>query len=73
MADDPENTPPPEPNPDPEPHPEPQPEPPHDELRSLVAGLTERVGDLENTVATIIQIKPDTTPAKRPWTHRKLS
>lgn len=44
----------------------------HEECRSMIGALSERVGDLETQLKTIISIKPDSTPVKGPWTHRRL-
>lgn len=73
MADDddkPENT----PEPEPEPHNEPEhhPENSHEHCDSAINELRQEVSNLRQTVESIIQIKPDTTPVRGPWTHRKF-
>lgn len=44
----------------------------HHECKSMIAGLSDRINDLENTVKAVIQIKPDSSPVKKPWTHRRF-
>lgn len=42
----------------------------HAECKGMIHGLSERIEELENTVKTVISIRPDTTPVRKPWTHR---
>lgn len=49
-----------------------EPEKAHDDTRTLVDALSERVTGLEATVQSLIPSERDTTPGKRPWTHKRL-
>ena len=48
------------------------PEDSHHECKSMIAALSERVDDLDNTLKTVISVKPDSSPVKGPWTHRRF-
>lgn len=60
-------------NHEPETHEPPTPRPEdHAECRGSIHALSQRVDELENNLRTIISVKPDSTPVKGPWTHRKI-
>lgn len=43
----------------------------HDaECRGRYAAMNERMSALENALQAVVQFKPDSTPVKKPWTHR---
>jgi hypothetical protein len=44
----------------------------HAECKSMIQGLSERVSDLETQLRAVLMVKPDSTPVKGPWTHRKF-
>jgi len=44
----------------------------HHECRSMIGGLAERVDSLETTLRSVLEFKPDSSPVKKPWTHRKM-
>lgn len=41
-----------------------------DACRGRHTALTERVDALESALNAVVQFKPDSTPVKKPWTHR---
>jgi len=49
-----------------------QPEHGESDLHTLVNGLSDRVTHLEGAVTALTPAERDSTPAKRPWTHRRL-
>jgi hypothetical protein len=65
-ADKPADTPP-TPPPAPDPPTPPAPESPND---GLFRDVIERLEKVENQLQTVIDIKPDSSPVKKPWTHR---
>lgn len=47
--------------------------PAHDheaECRGRHSAMDERMSALESALQAVVQFKPDSTPVKRPWTHR---
>lgn len=62
----------PDPNPDPAPDPTPDPVPHHNECTTHITALNDRVDSLEQTLRNVLDFKPDSSPVKRPWTHRKV-
>lgn len=44
----------------------------HADLHSTVAGLIDRVDGMEALLTKVVSVKPDSTPDKGPWTHRKF-
>lgn len=65
---------------DPDDKPDAPPDPPtppadpprHEHCDSMISALNDRVEALENLVRTIIDLKPDTSPVRKPWTHRRF-
>lgn len=51
--------------------PPPVPEAHDDELKATVAKLEEAVNGLASTVQSLVQEGQDSSPVKKPWTHRK--
>jgi len=46
--------------------------PHHCDCASRMNSLSEEVSNLRQTVEAIVSIKPDSTPVRGPWTHRKV-
>lgn len=60
-------------NPAPEHVPDPvQTETAHDDTRDIVDRLVSEVDSLKETVANLVPQEQDTSPVKRPWTHKRF-
>ena len=63
-------------NPAPEHTPDPVPAPetvhPKDDTRDIVEDLVKRVDELTEKLQSLVPGEQDSTPVKRPWTHRKM-
>jgi hypothetical protein len=57
----------------PEPPKPPEPTPPvHDDTRDIVNRLVSEVAELRESVAALAPQEQDSSPTKKPWTHRKV-
>jgi hypothetical protein len=48
------------------------PEESHTDVKGLIDGLSDRVTGLEATVQALIPSERDSTPGRRPWTHKRM-
>jgi hypothetical protein len=44
----------------------------HEHVQHTHEELEQRIADLEGTLNSLISMKPDSSPVRKPWTHRRI-